>query len=90
MFGATFLAVRLGIAQLPNGVSWRQLHGASLLAGIGFTDSLFIAGLAYGDGTPEDLEARLAILTASLVCAVAGLALLRRPAAAATAGDSTG
>ncbi len=81
VFGATVIAVRLGIAQLPNGVSWRQIYGASLLAGIGFTMSLFIAGLAYGDGTREDLEAKLAILAASLTCAVAGLAVLaRRPA----------
>ncbi len=78
VFGATFLAVRLGIAQLPKGVTWRQLYGASLLAGIGFTMSLFIAGLAYGDGTREDLVAKLAILLASLTCAVAGLVVLAR------------
>lgn len=85
VFGATYAAVRLGAAALPAGVTWRHLHGASLLAGIGFTMSLFIAGLAFGEGTRPHLEAKLGILFASLVCAVAGMVVLGRirPAAGA-------
>lgn len=78
VFGATYAAVKLGAAALPGGVTWRHLHGASLLAGIGFTMSLFIAGLAYGEGTRPHLEAKLGILFASLVCAILGMVVLGR------------
>jgi len=77
VFGFSWLAVKLRLADFPEGVSIRQLYGAGLLGGIGFTMSLFIAGLAFGDG--PDLEvAKLAILTASAISAVVGWTLLRR------------
>jgi NhaA family Na+:H+ antiporter len=73
----SFLAVRLGIATLPSGVSWRKIYGVSWLAGIGFTMSLFIAGLAF-----EDIEiltvAKLGILTASLIAGFGGWVILTR------------
>ncbi|HWA38937.1 MAG TPA: Na+/H+ antiporter NhaA [Burkholderiales bacterium] len=79
----SWLAVRAGIARLPEGVGWRHLLGAAWLAGVGFTMSLFIAQLAFGPGEME--EARLGILLGSLVSALAGLAWLLaaagRPAA---------
>lgn len=67
----SWLAVRLGLAELPRNVNWQQLTGAGILGGIGFTMSLFIANL----GLPhEDLpEAKLGILTASAISAVVGL-----------------
>ena len=66
-----WLAVKLGWADLPKGVAWRQLYGVSWLGGIGFTMSLFISGLAFSD--PEPLaQAKLAILIASLVAGVVG------------------
>jgi NhaA family Na+:H+ antiporter len=73
----SWLVVRLGRAELPAGVSWSQILGASCLAGIGFTMSLFIAGLAFGD---EALvaNAKVGILAASLISAVLGLAILSR------------
>ncbi|MDF3018624.1 MAG: Na+/H+ antiporter NhaA [Thermomicrobiales bacterium] len=61
----TWLVVRLGLAALPSGVSWRQLYGVSWLAGIGFTTSLFIAGLAFGDGGLLD-QAKVGILVAAM------------------------
>ncbi len=76
VFGATAVAVKLGIASLPAGVTWRQAYGLSILAGIGFTMSLFIAGLAYGEGTALHGQAKRGILAASLVAGVAGVALL--------------
>lgn len=83
---ATWIAVRLGLGTLPNGATWRQIHGASWLAGIGFTMALFIANLAFA-GTDFLDQAKLAILSASLVAAVVGWALLasspRPPAATA-------
>jgi NhaA family Na+:H+ antiporter len=71
-----WLAVRLGVAALPGAISWRMLHGASWLGGIGFTMSLFIAALAYGPGALLD-SAKLGILAASLVAGVVGWTLLR-------------
>lgn len=74
------LAVRMGIAALPAGVTWRALHGASWLAGIGFTMSLFIAGLAFGESPLLD-EAKIGILVASVVAGGVGFQLLRRAGA---------
>jgi NhaA family Na+:H+ antiporter len=74
---AAWLAVRAGIAELPQGVSWRHMLGTGILAGMGFTMSLFIAALAFTD--PDTLAtAKLAILLASLLAGVAGLLLLRQ------------
>jgi NhaA family Na+:H+ antiporter len=73
---ATFswLAVRSGLARLPDGVSWSILVGGGVLAGIGFTMSLFLAGLALDEHSLD--AAKVGILTASMICAVAGPALL--------------
>jgi NhaA family Na+:H+ antiporter len=73
--GASALAVRLGLARLPDGLAWRQIVGVGAVAGIGFTVSLFIGGLAYDDARLED-AARLAILATSAVAAVLGSAIL--------------
>jgi NhaA family Na+:H+ antiporter len=70
----SWLAVRTGLAKLPEGISWGILAAGGVLAGIGFTMSLFIAGLALSD--PLLLAAKIGILTGSAVCAVLGLALL--------------
>jgi Na+:H+ antiporter, NhaA family len=70
------VAVRLGIAKLPQGVSWLMLLGGGFLAGIGFTMSLFVAGLAFG-GEPQLLaDAKIGILLGSLVSALVGAGLL--------------
>ncbi len=73
---AAWLAVRAGVAELPSGVSWRVLHGAAWLGGIGFTMALFIAGLAFS-GTALLAPAKLAILGASVIAAVVGWTVLR-------------
>jgi NhaA family Na+:H+ antiporter len=69
---------------MPEGAGWRSLLGVSLLCGIGFTMSLFIAGLAFeGADGAYMAQARLGVLLGSLVSALAGYALLRtcpRPA----------
>ncbi len=75
--GASWLVTRAGIADLPQGVTWHHMMGAGILAGIGFTMSLFIASLAFID--PETLAtAKLAILIASLIAGVMGVTLLSR------------
>ena len=71
-----WLAVRSGLAAKPEGVSWRHVHGAGWLGGIGFTMALFISGLAFGD--PASLaQAKLGILCASLIAGIVGYLLLR-------------
>jgi NhaA family Na+:H+ antiporter len=73
---ASWLAVRWRIAELPAGVSWRGLHGASWLAGIGFTMSLFITGLAFSESALQD-AAKLGILAASFGAGIVGWVMLR-------------
>ena len=80
---ASGLAVRIGLARLPRGVSWRHVVGVAA-AGIGFTVSLFVADLSISPGTVLD-SAKLGILTAALIAGLFGFLLLRaadrRPAA---------
>ncbi len=76
VFGATWLAVKAGLAKLPGRMTMGHLYGVSLLCGIGFTMSLFITDLALRDD-PRETQARLAVLVASIVSALAGLAVLR-------------
>ncbi len=73
---ASWLACRTGAAALPMGVSWRMLHGASWVAGIGFTMSLFIAGLAFGPSPAFD-AAQVGILAGSALAATVGALVLR-------------
>jgi NhaA family Na+:H+ antiporter len=73
----SWFAVRIGIATLPKGVSWLKIYGVGWLAGIGFTMSLFIAGLAFEDAEILSV-AKLGILTASLVAGVGGWMILRK------------
>jgi NhaA family Na+:H+ antiporter len=68
------LAVRLGLANLPEGVGWGALAGGGALAGIGFTMALFIAGLAL-DGAALN-AAKVGILAGSAMAAVAGMGVL--------------
>ncbi|MEO7363840.1 MAG: Na+/H+ antiporter NhaA [Gemmatimonadaceae bacterium] len=74
---ASLLAVRTGIADLPAGVTWRHIIGAGCLGGIGFTMSLFIAGLAFHDAELLD-TAKLAVLGASICSGIVGILILRQ------------
>lgn len=74
---ASWIAVKAGVAQLPQGISWLQIVGAGILGGIGFTMALFIANLAFG--TNGDLEkAKVGILIASALAGFVGVWLLGR------------
>ncbi len=70
-----WLAVRLGLGALPPRVNWAQLYGAALLAGVGFTMSLFITTLAFANPALLGV-AKLAILIGSTHSAIAGLVWL--------------
>ena len=77
-----WVAVRIGLAARPGQASWSQLHGVAWLGGIGFTMSLFIAGLAFRTPETESLltAAKLGILMASTLAGVMGYVLVRRGA----------
>lgn len=78
VLGMCWIATRMRIASLPTGVGWWQLLGASLLCGIGFTMSLFIASLAFEQGSLSYLGLeRLGILIGSLVSGLLGYIVLR-------------
>jgi NhaA family Na+:H+ antiporter len=77
IFLASYAAVRAGAADLPAGVAWRHVHGAGWLGGIGFTMSLFVAGLAFTDPAMLDV-AKLGVLGASVMAGLVGYTLLRR------------
>jgi NhaA family Na+:H+ antiporter len=75
VFGSAMLVIRSGWAELPAGASWITLYGMSVLTGIGFTMSLFIGTLAFGQ---SDLEAfmRLGVLVGSALSVVVGACAL--------------
>ncbi len=82
----SWFAVRMGWAALPRGMTPRHITGAGLLAGIGFTMSLFIADLAFAGSLNLEL-AKVGVLAASLIAGLAGWALLAR--APVPVGDPT-
>ena len=79
--GAVALATRFRIGRLPDGVNLRQVRGIAALAGIGFTVSIFISGLAFDDARAD--EAKIGVLVASALAAVVGSLLLVRAARSA-------
>ena len=84
VFGFSFATIKLGLAKMPEGLTWPKLYGAALLAGIGFTMSLFIGGLSFTDPALA-ADVRLGVLCGSLLSAVVGylvLRLLTKPAEA--------
>lgn len=76
IFGFSYLAVKLKIASEPEGVSWQKIYAASILAGIGFTMSLFIANLAFNSEELLNIS-KVGILTGSLLSGIAGFIILK-------------
>jgi len=72
---ATWLAVRLGLADRPEGASWAQLAGVATVAGIGFTVPLFVADLAFPDGRFQ-APVKVGLLAASVIAGAAGALVL--------------
>ena len=77
IYGGARLAVRAGLGALPDRVAWADVVPVALLGGIGYTVSLLIARLAFDDVAAQERSAA-AVLAASLVASIAGVALLRR------------
>jgi NhaA family Na+:H+ antiporter len=76
IFFFSWLAVKSKLADLPSYSNWRQILGAGFLGGIGFTMSIFIAGLAFKGELGFESDAKIGILTGSLLSALIGMALL--------------
>ena len=77
VFGATWLAVKAGLAKLPQGVTWPMVWGLSMLAGIGFTMSLFIGSLSYQGDAMMNMV-RLGVMSGSALSAIVGYLVLKR------------
>ena len=77
IFTACYLAVRAGVASLPAGTRWSHILALGMVGGIGFTVSLFIAGLAFEDQPALLADAKMAVLAGSAIIGVAGLVTLR-------------
>ncbi|MFB3389813.1 Na+/H+ antiporter NhaA [Flavobacterium sp. LAR06] len=75
IFIMSWLSVKLKIAELPQSVTWMHVWGLGLLGGIGFTMSIFIALLSFGDALHQN-EAKFAILIASAVAGISGFCIL--------------
>ncbi|MBK9181083.1 MAG: Na+/H+ antiporter NhaA [Acidimicrobiales bacterium] len=76
VFGASAIAVRLGIGRLPDGAGWRHVLGLAVTSGIGFTVALFVTTLAFTDDALT-ASAKIGILAGSLVAGCLGFVLLR-------------
>jgi NhaA family Na+:H+ antiporter len=77
VFGLTWLAIKMGIAALPQGANWGQVLGVSILCGIGFTMSLFVGSLAFEPGSSAYAGVdRMGILTGSILAAVIGYGVM--------------
>jgi NhaA family Na+:H+ antiporter len=77
VFGFTWVAIKIGLAKLPDRSTWLQLYGVAVLTGIGFTMSLFVDSLAFTDGNLYQQADKLAVLIASFSAGLAGYAILR-------------
>jgi NhaA family Na+:H+ antiporter len=90
IFGLVWLSLVVGLARKPPGTTWPRIHGTTVLAGIGFTMSLFIGNLAYEHGNFEYADAvRVGVMAGSSMSGILGFVVLRvstKPAAAAPPG----
>lgn len=82
----SWLVVRVGIGSKPSSVNWRHIVGVGLLAGVGFTVSLFVSGLAF-EGEQLVSDSKIGILIASVLAGVSGFFFLRLTAGEPEAGD---
>ena len=75
----TWAAIKFGVARMPEGMNWKNLTGVSLLGGIGFTVSLFIANLSFAEGHPELLnQAKFGVLLGTVLSGFLGYLVLNK------------
>jgi Na+:H+ antiporter, NhaA family len=87
--GATWLAVRSGVSELPDGLTWRSVIGVAGLGGIGFTVSLFVAGLSFNDPQSQD-AAKVGVLAATVIATLIATVALRAGTQVPARSASTG
>lgn len=79
VFGFCFVAIKLGLAKLPENVNWTLLYGVAMLCGVGFTMSLFIGSLAFEQSSASPIfQDRLGIVVGSLISGVLGYFVIKR------------
>ena len=79
VFGLCWLAIKMGLSRMPEGMSWGSLYGTAALCGIGFTMSLFIGSLAFEEtGVNLFFDERLGIILGSIASGLVGYAVLRK------------
>jgi len=78
VFGFSWVAIKLKLAELPDESNWMQLYGVAVLTGIGFTMSLFLVSLAFTDGSLFQYTDKLAILIGSFASGIVGYLILKR------------
>jgi NhaA family Na+:H+ antiporter len=76
IFFFSWIAIKFGLAEKPEGVSWKIIYAAGILAGVGFTMSLFIANLAFGENELLNIS-KVGILTGSLISGIIGFFILK-------------
>ena len=77
IFSFTWLAIRSGFTPMPHGMNWKNIAGVALLGGIGFTVSLFIANLSFGDSHPVLLnQAKFGVLSGTVLSGILGYIVL--------------
>ena len=75
----TWAAIKFGVARMPEGMNWKNLTGVSLLGGIGFTVSLFIANLSFAECHPELLnQAKFGVLLGTVLSGFLGYLVLNK------------
>ena len=77
VFGTTWLLARFTRAELDEGLGWRDVFGLALLTGVGFTASLLVGELAFGEGSERNDHVKLAVLMGSLIAAILASIVLR-------------
>jgi NhaA family Na+:H+ antiporter len=76
VFGVSWAAIKMGLAKLPDGATWRQFYGVALLCGIGFTMSLFIGLLAFPTSTVLQDEVKLGVILGSVLSGIVATLVL--------------
>ena len=78
IFTFTWLAVKTRFVSLPDDLNWKSISGVAFIGGVGFTVSLFIANLSFGNHYPELLnQAKMGIIFGTLISALVGLLVLK-------------
>ena len=75
IFGVSWLVIKFGFANLPKNANWKQIYGISIIAGVGFTMSLFIDMLAFNDSLMQE-KAKIGVIFGSLISAIFGWIIL--------------